>query len=526
MPGPNKATMLRNPPIAPATAGFPPLRVYSHECDGTPIQSAGSHHVEDSPRWRRATHPAGWARRWATAILVLAWGHTLTPTAHANPAATATGAPTTAAPSPVSPSAATQANTQRLQVLEQRLYQAFRYIEGLSRELETVKAGGAAATPGAPPVTAAPGPSITPGAAAPPPGTQHALRAPAPETPEARAKRRSRLEEQEEVASEQERPELQPAFLRQARAVLIPKGRLELEPSLQFTHSDRNRIQLRGLDLVENIFIGTIELRRIRRNALTAAWSARYGLTDRVQLNLSIPYSYNYSQDILSPELQRELGEEVERNNSNGDLGDISFGVSVHALRESEYWPDVILSANFKSDTGTSPFDISQGQEIPTGTGFWGLRSGFTMVKVSDPAVIYLSGGYFYHHKDDIDGDLVFGTTRIKEVDPPDSFDWGVGISYAMNPYLSLTTSFSNRFVMKTAFDDTEIDGSDQTIASLNFGVTYAMGRRSSMDLQIGVGLTDDTPDFSVRLSTPMVFSVPQFWENWGNWRLSRLFRF
>ena len=126
----------------------------------------------------------------------------------------------------------------------------------------------------------------------------------------------------------------------------------------------------------------------------------------------------------------------------------------------------------------------------------------------------------------DVGGNIVFGTSRVEEVNPPDSIDWGGGISYAMNPYLSLTTSFSSRFVMKTEFDGTEVDGSDQTIASLNFGVTYAMGRRSSMDLQIGVGLTDDTPDFTVRLSTPMVFNVPQFWENWGNWRLSRLFRF
>jgi hypothetical protein len=314
-------------------------------------------------------------------------------------------------------------------------------------------------------------------------------------------------EEDEGPSREQEKPEVQAGFLREARAVLIGQGQFEMLPAVSFRHTNRNELLLRGIDIIENIFIGNIEVGRIKRSVVNASTSFRYGLTDRVQLSLRIPYQRAARQQLLEPEVQRQLGEPTEFKTTSGGLGDIEGGMSVHALRESRWIPDLILTASLKSDSGRSPFETDDG-ELSTGTGFWGLRGGATFVKVSDPAVLFLNGGYFYHHeKDRING--------FRKVDPPDSYDFGVGFSYALNPFLSLTTRFSSTFTEKTEINGLEIDGSDQVQASLSFGVTYALGARTSVDIGADIGLTDDSPDFAVRVSTPMVFRVPSFAERW-----------
>ena len=320
------------------------------------------------------------------------------------------------------------------------------------------------------------------------------------------------------MAQDQQEPDLQSGFLRQAAAVLIPKGRLEIDPALTLRHTQRKQLAVRGLDLLDSIFIGEIEVSDLRVTSLVHSTSIRYGLTNRLQLNLTIPYSRVWRKLVLSPEVQRQIGEETETTTSDGGLGDIVAGISAHILREGDYLPDLIMTLSLKSDTGTSPFEVERGS-LATGTGFWGLRVGFTTVKVSDPAVLYLSGSYFYHHaRDDISG--------FREVDPPDSINLGFGVSYALNPYLSLTTRFNGGFTEKTEINGLEIDGSELTTASLGLGVTYAFSSKTSLDLSADFGLTEDTPDVVVRVSTPFGMWLPPFFENWKSWRLSRIFRF
>ena len=459
-------------------------------------------------------------------VLCLSVGLILPPTTHAQTTEPSKAAQAAAKPQRQAPrksqSAPPKSQTQRIRELEQKVFQAVRYIEGLHRELQKLKRS--AGLPTTPPVGTQAPPAPSPGAqqAPPAPGTQQAFQGREPDTPSAAARERrrqgaERLEEAERVSQEQERPELQAGFLRQANAVLIPKGHFEIDPALTFTHTNRNQLLVRGLDLIENIFIGTIEVGRLRRSVLTHSYSLRYGLTDRIQLTLNLPYQRSFRQAVLAPEVQRQLGEETESRTSDGGLGDIGGGVSVHLLREGEWLPDLIVSATLKSDTGTSPFEVEQGS-LATGTGFWGLRGGFTLVKISDPAVLYLSAGYFYHHpSDEVPG--------FREVDPPDNVDVGFGISYALNPFLSLTTRFTAGFTEKTVVDDFEVDGSDETTASLGLGVTYALSGRTSLDISTEFGLTDDSPDFVVRVSTPIHLALPD-WGEWKNWRLSRIFRF
>ncbi|MFQ5515809.1 MAG: transporter [Myxococcota bacterium] len=400
---------------------------------------------------------------------------------------------------------------ERIELLEKKLYTALRYIDQIREELEELRGD----DPSAPLAERHSDLWYQPAR------PQYRYVASSTAVPDGPQPAGPSLEEQEEAEVEQETPELQAAFLREARAVLLPRGKLEMTPGLSFTHTNRNDLLLRGVDLIENIFIGTIDVGRVKRNSLIASYALRYGLTNRFQLNLTVPYVRSSRQRLLEPEVQRQLGEPTEIESDDAGLGDIEGGLSYHLLREGEWLPDLIVSASFKSDTGTSPFEVGP-NELATGTGFLGIRGGATIVKVSDPAVLFMNAGYFYHiKKDDVNG--------FKAVDPPDSIDFGLGFSYALNPFLSITTRFATSYSVKTkietAIGEAEIDGSDQVTASLSFGLTYALSQRSSLDISAGIGLTDDSPDFTLRAAMPMVFDVPTLWSDAGL-RLGRLWPF
>ncbi len=398
------------------------------------------------------------------------------------------------------------AERERLARMERELREARRAIRVLSREVEVLKTVRGL---GSWPSWRRPGYAV-PAVASGPARTQVAqnqAQAPAPR----RGAPQPVDESAERVSGEQERPDLQPATLRQARAVLIGEGRLEIEPSLSFSFTDRNRLDVRGIDIVENVFIGAIEVRNVERNTLTGTISMRYGLTDRLQFSAAVPYLYSRSKSFLPPTVQREdeLGEDVEATRSSDDLGDITFGLTYHLLQEEGWKPDLTVALDVKTDTGSSPFEVGP-NESASGTGFWGAGLGVTLLKIRDPAAIFVNGNYFFHMKESNVG-------AFDSVDPPDSWGFGFGVSYALNPFVSLTSSFNNRWVQKTELNGQEIDGSDQRNASIGFGLSYALGRGRSLDVTASFGLTDDSPDYTVTVAMPFRFNpgVPEFVREW-----------
>ncbi len=370
-------------------------------------------------------------------------------------------------------------------------------------ELDALKQGQPSPLPAASPQTtgARPAPAAGGGKQAerrppapPGPGGTRTARGPARETGPDELSRA----EEEAPAPDQEVPDFTPGFLRAARAVLIRKGALEVDPSLRYQHNSTNVLNVEGLDVIESIFIGRFEIGKVKRDQLRPTLSFRYGATDRLQLNLEIPYVQTWTREFLPPQIQREPARDGERKTANGGIGDVTFGFSYHLWQESETLPDIILSAGVKTDTGDGPFDVGV-FEASTGTGFWGGTVGLSFLKVSDPGALFGNIGYFYHLADKVG--------RVK-IDPADSVQWGIGYSLALNPYLSLTTSVNGRFTNKLRIAGDSVPGSEQTVANLSLGITYGYGINRAFDLAFGLGITDDSPDFSLALSMPFTYNV------------------
>jgi hypothetical protein len=66
-------------------------------------------------------------------------------------------------------------------------------------------------------------------------------------------------------------------------------------------------------------------------------------------------------------------------------------------------------------------------------------------------------------------------------------------------------------FIDEFKVDGQKIDGSDQVQSILSFGASAILGRNVLLDGAVGVGLTDDSPDYTVSISLPIRFSTPGF---------------
>ena len=62
---------------------------------------------------------------------------------------------------------------------------------------------------------------------------------------------------------------------------------------------------------------------------------------------------------------------------------------------------------------------------------------------------------------------------------------------------------------METELDRQEIDGSDLTTSTFAIGLSKAISDMYAVDVDLGIGLTRDTPDFQFTVTVPFEFLLP-----------------
>ena len=89
------------------------------------------------------------------------------------------------------------------------------------------------------------------------------------------------------------------------------------------------------------------------------------------------------------------------------------------------------------------------------------------------------------------------------------SFGFGIGFAYALS--YGITTSISLQETISAGTKLYFADGATaktktQTSGVLNFGLGYRVSPKTTVNITAGVGLTDDSPNFSIGLSLPLAF--------------------
>ncbi len=301
----------------------------------------------------------------------------------------------------------------------------------------------------------------------------------------------------------------QETLLLEKGGVLLPRHTLVVEPGLQYSHTSRTRISISGFTIFQAIVIGNIVSEDVERDILTGFVNLRYGLTNRVQLELKAPYLYREDEEVFAVGPSGE--DMVKRDVDENGLGDIEGSILWHAIRENSYTPDIVFYLRGKSRTGKDPYGLRTKEiegrnrytELALGSGHWGLSAGANIIKASDPAVLFFNLGYFYNFERNVGRQAGVDYGRVK---PGDSVEFGLGMAYALNERLSSSLSYQQRFSFEAEQNDDEIIDTDANAASLYFGSSYALSDRTAVSLSVGVGLTDDAPDTTLEIRVPFTF--------------------
>ncbi len=305
--------------------------------------------------------------------------------------------------------------------------------------------------------------------------------------------------------------------------ILTGRGKLVLEPSVQYSYSSSNRVALVGYTIIPSLLIGLVDVRELKRNSLTGALSLRYGLSNRLEVETKVPYVYRNDATV-----SREFGagSDSDRvfNTSGKSLGDIEIAARYQLNQGGGNWPYMIGSFRMKSRTGKDPFEVvtdcvtrcvgtTSGTglplELPTGSGFYSVQPGLTWLFPTDPAVFF--GGFSYTHsfkRSNLSRQVLSGQFEsIGTVAPGDVVGLNFGMGLALNEKTSLSLGIELNSVDRTRQNGVPVLGSVRTqLASLLMGYSYRQSKDTTFNLSVSAGLTQDTPDLTVNIRIPFSF--------------------
>ncbi len=316
-------------------------------------------------------------------------------------------------------------------------------------------------------------------------------------------------------------PEVAPLF--EQPGVLTPKGSYVLEPSLQYGYSSSNRVALVGYTVIPALLIGLIDVREVKRNTVTAALSARYGLTNRLELEVRAPYVYR-SDATVSRENIKGASENVF-STSGMSLGDLEVGARYQLNDGGIDKPFYIGTLRLKGRTGTDPFEVvtdctqrcigtnTTGTglplDLPTGSGFYSMQAGLTLLYPSDPAVFFGSMTYLHNfERDNVSRTVLNGEKEfLGTISPGAVIGFNFGMGLALNEKSSFSLGYDHSSVGRTKTNGQVVPGSVRTqLGTLLLGYSYRFNKSRSLSVSVGAGLTTDTPDLSLSVRLPMTF--------------------
>ena len=316
-------------------------------------------------------------------------------------------------------------------------------------------------------------------------------------------------------AEDERPPEVAPIF--EQPGVLTPRGRWIVEPSLQYAYSSSHRIALVGYTIIPAIHIGLIDVREVKSNSFIGALTVRRGITNRFELEAKLPYVYRSDQSLARP-VGEGVGAERGFDVDGRGVGDVEFTARYQLNDGAGVNPYYIGSLRVKTRTGRDPFESRIDRsiagttgtglqlEMPTGSGFYVIQPGLSVLIPSDPAVFFGGVSYQYSVKRrnvaqrTNDGDLLIG-----DVQPGATFGFNFGMGLALNERASFSLGYDHLSVGRVKVNGSAPDTSLRVqMGTLLLGYSYRLDSMRTLNLSLGAGLTSDAPDVQLTLRMPM----------------------
>lgn len=300
------------------------------------------------------------------------------------------------------------------------------------------------------------------------------------------------------------RPPEVPALV-DIRGVLTPANTWIFEPSLQYSHSSNNRVALIGFAIIPAIVIGLIDVRSVSRDTFIGAIAARYGVTNRFEVEARVPYVYRHETTLSRPLATPTVADAASEASGKG-IGDIELAARYQLNQPGPDRPYYVAGVRFKTRTGKDPFEVEtnpltgQQTQLPTGSGFYGVQPSLTAIFPSDPAVFFGNVSYLWNVARDID-------KGVGKIDPGDAVGFTVGMGVALNDKASFSIAYDHATVFRTKQNGEPIPATSKVqLGTLLFGTSYRLGTKTTLNFTLGVGVTEEAPNVQLTVRLPMEF--------------------
>jgi hypothetical protein len=320
--------------------------------------------------------------------------------------------------------------------------------------------------------------------------------------------------------------QVQVAVLADQGGIITRKGRLTLESDLEYARSDNNSVIFRGVEVPASVLVGVFDINQSRDDFLTAAAVARFGVTNRLEINGRIPFVYRSSKSVLAPvaDPNNPNAGQLDKAVNNGNLGDVDFGVRYQITDGHNGSPYLIAGVQAIAPSGTNPFTVPRDAlgnalKAATGAGFWGVQPNLTAILPTDPAVLFGTIGYTYNFPNS--PNTVIGPALIERVWPGGEPSASAGIAISLNPRTSISLGYAHTWVLGTKSrlrtfntqtgeynDPTTQKTRDLQLGRFLFGVSYRVNPRTTINWSIEAGVTDDATDLRTTLRIPLTFDL------------------
>ena len=313
------------------------------------------------------------------------------------------------------------------------------------------------------------------------------------------------------------------AVLNSQGSIVTRQGQLTGEFQVDYARADRNRAVFRGIELVEAVLVGVFDINESRQDVITASAALRYGITNRLELGVRVPFVHRADNSVIAPiagSTNNDPAATTDNSVMGTGVGDVEVTARYQVLSGGGGSPYLIANLQGVFPTGSDPFKIprdslGRATRAATGAGFWGIAPSLTAILPSDPVVLFGTLGYTFNLGKPVNTRIP--PVIITYVDPGDaiSASAGIGISFNQRTTLNLGYAHSWAFGTKTrtnlitpsamGANEAENVSRDLQIGRFLFGVTYRVTDRASLNWSVEVGATDDATDLRTAVRIPLV---------------------
>ncbi|WP_380878492.1 hypothetical protein ACFB49_17160 [Sphingomonas sp. DBB INV C78] len=323
-------------------------------------------------------------------------------------------------------------------------------------------------------------------------------------------------------------PPQEVAVLADKGSVLTKAGRLTVEPSVEYGRTDRNRFVFRGIEIPQSVLVGVFDINESRQDVLTVAGVARFGLTNRLEIGVRVPWIYREDAFVLVPLVQnppQSGAGTINRSASGSGIGDVEFQARYLLTDGTNGWPFLTADLQVTAPTGTSPFKVSRdvlgnATESATGFGFWGVSPSITTLVPTDPATLFAVLGYNFNFGDDVDERV--SDAQIDHVNPGDGPNLTAGLGLGLNEHTSISFAYAHNWIFSTKSvvrpitvrngiqilgDPITSKTRDLQIGRFLFGISYRINSTTMINWTVELGATDDATDLRTTLRIPLTIN-------------------